>query len=328
MLSTRTVPLHKSLDHWHETVLAQLVGMDLVTDDGTCDAEMRVDRLGALRITTVECGPGTAHRSPERIARGDGREVFAAVLASGRAHAEQDGRTLEMRPGDVAFFETARPFRTHFPYRFRLDVFAVSRDRLGLSEAELHRITARPLRPERGPAALLSPFLARLANSPQTYRQPIAGQLADSAVDLLSAVAAWRLGGRAEEPPGAERVLLLRVRRFIRWHLASPDLTPGTVARAHGISVRYLHRLFQAEGTSMGRWIRELRLQECRRELAAAALGPGATPDARTTLGAVARRWGFTGAAHFTRAFRREYGMSPTAWLRGERVRYSFPGPR
>ncbi|MFJ5829193.1 hypothetical protein [Streptomyces sp. NPDC093089] len=150
VLSTRTVPLHESLDYWHGAVLAQLVGMDIATDGGTCDAEMRADRLGGLRVTTVECDLGTVHRSPRYIARGDGREVFVAVLASGRAHVEQDGRTMEMRPGDAAFFETVRPFRTHFPYRFQLDIFAVSRDRPGLSEAELHRITARTLRPTQG----------------------------------------------------------------------------------------------------------------------------------------------------------------------------------
>ncbi|MFD0149433.1 AraC-like ligand-binding domain-containing protein [Streptomyces sp. NPDC055721] len=326
VLSTRAVPLHESLDFWHDAVLDQLVGMDITTEGGTYDAQMRADRLGGLRITTVECDPGTVHRSPRYIARGDGREVFAAVLASGRAQVEQDGRTTEMHPGDVTFFETVRPFRTHFPHRFRLDVFAVSRARLGLPEAELHRITARALRPARGLGSLLSPFLTRLADTSQVYAQPVAEHLADSAVELLAAVAAEQAGGEPTELPGAERVLLLRVQRFIRWHLAAPDLTPETVARAHHISVRYLHRLFQGEGTSVSRWIREMRLHECRRELEASVdRWAGGTPDARTPLSAVARRWGFTGASHFARAFRREYGMSPTEWLRGEQARRSVP---
>ncbi len=152
---------------------------------------------------------------------------------------------MEMRPDDAAFFETVRPFRTHFPHRFQLDIFAVSRDRLGLSEAELHRIAARTLRPTQGLTALVSPFLSRLANIRRAYEQPVADRLADSAVDLLSVVATEQLGRHSRELPGAERVLLLSVQRFIRWNLESPDLTPGTVARAHGISVRICTACFR-----------------------------------------------------------------------------------
>ncbi|MET9435732.1 helix-turn-helix domain-containing protein [Streptomyces sp. NPDC006551] len=314
VLRTSDVPLSESLDFWHDAVLAQLVGMDITTESGTYDAAMWADHIGDLRITTVECDPGVVHRSPHFIARGDGREVFAAVLNSGLAQVEQDGRATEMRPGDVAFFETVRPSRTRFPHRFQLQIFAVPRSLLGLSEADTALITARSLRPTAGLAALLSPFMSRLADASESYPQPVAEQLAGSAVDLLAAVAAQQSGGEPASLPGADRVLLLRVQRFIRWHLADPGLTPETVARAHHISVRYLHRLFEKEGTTVSRWIGELRMRECRRELAA-------NVTRNTSVGSVAHRWGFTSTSHFGRAFRREYGTSPTEWLRGERAR-------
>ncbi|MFI1978146.1 helix-turn-helix domain-containing protein [Streptomyces wedmorensis] len=78
----------------------------------------------------------------------------------------------------------------------------------------------------------------------------------------------------------------------------------------------------------MGRWTRELCLQGCRRELSGVLQGAGGASGAGATPGAVARRWGFTGPAAFARAFRREYGMSPTEWLRGERSQHSPQGPR
>jgi AraC-like DNA-binding protein len=316
VLCTSTVPLSESLDFWHDAVLAQLVGMNISTESGTYAATMRADQIGDLGITTVECDPGVVHRTPRFIACGDGREVWAAVLTQGLAQIEQDGRATELRPGDVTFFETIRPSRTRFPQRFQLKIFAMQRSHLGLPEADIRQITARSMRPDTGLAALLSPFMSRLADTSDSYSQSAAEQLAGTAVDLLAATAAQQLGTEPADLPGADRVLLLRIHTFIRWHLADPDLTPESIARAHHISVRYLHRLFEGEGTTVSRRIRELRLQECRRELTA-------TAARRTGVGSVARRWGFTSTAHFGRTFRREYGTSPTEWLQHEHGRRS-----
>ncbi|MGW5490986.1 helix-turn-helix domain-containing protein [Streptomyces olivaceoviridis] len=49
------------------------------------------------------------------------------------------------------------------------------------------------------------------------------------------------------------------------------------------------------------------RLERCRRELARRG-------SAAMTVSAVARQFGFSSAAHFSRAFRRMYGMSPAEW--------------
>ena len=82
------------------------------------------------------------------------------------------------------------------------------------------------------------------------------------------------------------------------------DLSPELIARAHHISVRYLHRLFAADGTSVSRWVKERRLAGCRRELADPSL-------VRLSVGAIAARWGIHDAAAFSRTFRAAYGVSP-----------------
>ncbi|MGW2412610.1 helix-turn-helix domain-containing protein [Streptomyces tubercidicus] len=313
VLSTRSVPPRESPDFWHDAVLATLVGMEIATDGLTYDAAMRTDHLGDLRIITVECDPGRVHRSSRFIARGDGRDVFVALQSTGRAQVEQDGRTTELRAGDIGFFETVRPFRTTFPECFRMKIFAVPRDLLGRSEADVRRLTARAVRPSGGLTALLAPLLERLADTSETYATPVAERLAEGVIDLMAATAMDQLGEDPDALPGADRVLLLRIKAFISWHLADSGLTPQAIADAHGISVRYLHRLFEAEDTTVCQWIRELRLHECRRELAVQA--PGSV-----SLGQVARRWGFSSPARFSRAFRSSFGLSPTDWLDRERA--------
>jgi AraC-like DNA-binding protein len=74
------------------------------------------------------------------------------------------------------------------------------------------------------------------------------------------------------------------------------------IAAAHHVSVRYLHKLFETEQSGVAAWIRQRRLERCRRDLLDPAL--------RTQpVSAIAARWGLTEPAHFSRLFRAAYGM-------------------
>ncbi|MFF5144753.1 helix-turn-helix domain-containing protein [Streptomyces sp. NPDC013157] len=83
-----------------------------------------------------------------------------------------------------------------------------------------------------------------------------------------------------------QHVLFLRISAFIVEHLGDPDLGPETIAAAHQISLRYLHRVCQQQATTPMAFIRQQRLDRCRRDLANAALS-------HLTIHAVATRWGY-----------------------------------
>ncbi|MEU8542146.1 AraC family transcriptional regulator [Streptomyces sp. NPDC048717] len=104
-----------------------------------------------------------------------------------------------------------------------------------------------------------------------------------------------------------QSMLLSRVQAYVQEHLAAPDLTPDTIAAAHHISTRYLHRIFQQQGLTVAAWVRRQRLDRCRLDLADPSLGD--LPVRR-----VAARWGFDEPASFTRAFRAAYGTTPGAF--------------
>lgn len=70
------------------------------------------------------------------------------------------------------------------------------------------------------------------------------------------------------------------------------------------MSVRYVHKLFQDEDMSVSRWINHKRLEACREDLARPA-------TAGSTVGEIARRWGFVSPAHFSRLSCR---LRPVPW--------------
>jgi AraC-like DNA-binding protein len=127
---------------------------------------------------------------------------------------------------------------------------------------------------------------------------------------------------RLEEPSHSVE-LLARVEQFIETHLSETTLGPTEIANAVGISVRHLHRLFLQEKSTVAEHIRERRLEHCRMELC----------DPRfldRNITEIAFFWGFSDSAHFSRCFKRRFGVSPSlfrsrpwsgAWNADQRVR-------
>jgi AraC-like DNA-binding protein len=124
-------------------------------------------------------------------------------------------------------------------------------------------------------------------------------------IDLLAVALAAQSGEDDGLPAQTrQRALARRIFAFVDSHLGDPGLSPATIADEHHISLRYLHKLFEAEHTTVAAWIRGRRLERCRRDLLDPAL-------ADRPVGAVAQRWGLPNSAHFSRAFKAAYGRSP-----------------
>ncbi len=100
-----------------------------------------------------------------------------------------------------------------------------------------------------------------------------------------------------------QRAHLGRVERYVKQNIGNPNLSLDMIAGACNISVRYLHTLFQGSGTSIAQWIRDMRLEACRAQLA--------ETNRKESISEIAYRWGFSDQAQFSRHFRSRYGMTP-----------------
>jgi AraC-like DNA-binding protein len=96
---------------------------------------------------------------------------------------------------------------------------------------------------------------------------------------------------------------LTRIESFARRNLGSMDLDPEMIARACGISTRYLHELFRDTNHTLSQWIRDQRLEACHAALR--------DPANRQTVAEIAYRFGFSDHAQFSRAFRSHFGLAP-----------------
>ncbi|HEU5111063.1 MAG TPA: helix-turn-helix domain-containing protein, partial [Micromonosporaceae bacterium] len=169
----------------------------------------------------------------------------------------------------------------------------------------LNELSARRLSGQVGMSALLSHHLRCLVSHAEQYRPADAARLGTVTLDLVAATLAGQLD---HDPAGArasgDAATYARVHAFVERRLGDPELSPRTIAAAQHISTRTLHRIFHAHGTTVGTLIRTRRLERCRHDLADPR-------RAAESIHHIAERWGFRDAAHFSRTFRAEYGISP-----------------
>ncbi|WP_327239539.1 MULTISPECIES: helix-turn-helix domain-containing protein [unclassified Streptomyces] len=309
VLTTASVPDPDKVAYWNDAVSRTLVPMTVAPrGDGPFDGRIATDRLGYLQVSTMEADAERVSRTPELIARSSEALVAVGVQISGTATFVQDGRRAEVGEGDLVVYDTTRPYSFDYPHRFATHLFQLPRRTLGVPDSDIRQVTGHAIGTDDGFGAMLLPFLATLASSSADgYPPAVADRLAGNVVDLFATLIAEQAHPGGTDADTARSHLVLRVRDHINRNLGDPDLSPESIARTHRISVRYLHRLFEGEGTTVGRLIQQRRLEECNRELARRGR---TTP----TVSAVAQRWGFVNPAHFSRAFRAAYGVSPREW--------------
>jgi transcriptional regulator GlxA family with amidase domain len=100
-----------------------------------------------------------------------------------------------------------------------------------------------------------------------------------------------------------------RATAFIDEH-AHEDISAADIAAAACVTIRAVQLAFRRHlGTTPMAYLRNIRLERARRELLD-------TDPTRTTVTAIAARWGFASPSRFTAHYRAAYGIPPSHTLR------------
>jgi AraC-like DNA-binding protein len=306
LIDTATVPAQERLDFWSESAFDAYLPVQVRSAAAEeFGARLWGYELGPLSLFRIAAAPNTMMRSSRAIAACDPECLHLSVVLRGRINAAQEGRTGEARAGDMISYETSHPviFRADEPYESL--VVRVPRQLLGPQEAEISGRTAVGIRGAEGFPRAAVAFFRGLAGGLEdgTISASAAPNTIECVLDLIRGL--YQAPSQAQEPARlrSRAEILLNVQAYIEANLGDPGLDPEDIARASFISTRYLHKLFEGEGTSVCRWIRATRLERCRRDLIDPALRD-------QTILEISSRWGLPGPQHFSRLFRSAYGCS------------------
>ena len=268
VLDTEQFDIADRFDAYRETVSKTFVPLAPQSRMPLEGFECRLDShaVGMVQISTIKATPHAVVRTPAAARHADEAYFKLGLQMSGNARLEQDGRQASLDPGDFAIYDTTRPYRLEFLNDYRIMVVMFPRSLLRIPARQVDQITARSVSGRTGLGALLSPVLAGL--EPDLDAGAKAGAHLSDAVD--------RPDRRVLLPTTNTRVRRPRVAvsssttilAHIEANLSDPGLDVASIAAAHHISTSYLQKLFASESISVAAFIRERRLEQCRRDLA------------------------------------------------------------
>ncbi|WP_316193483.1 helix-turn-helix domain-containing protein [Bradyrhizobium sp. SZCCHNRI1029] len=231
--------------------------------------------------------------------------VVVMTVIEGRERGEDSTGTVLFEAGDVIVWNTRETlaFATLSPLRKMM---------IACPEAVIRNF--HPDLIGRGPLHL--PGRHGFGAAVSGYFEGFAGTLAEmddreahAAVDTgLEIVARAVRLVRRDAAPRRSSARFARIMSYIDAQLHDPDLDSAEIAAHFGLSVRSVQLLFAEHGTTPSECIRQRRLNRCRRDLQAARRTESITD--------IALRWGFNDPSHFSRLFRRRYGVPPRTLVR------------
>lgn len=290
-----------------------------VGESGSCAVEqedpeagvrkkLEVWTFGPLTLFATEGSGMRIWRTP-RHARHDSMNTVSVITQSrGTGEFTWNGHQQHVGPQALALAHKTAGYEYAWSGDGLSVAFMIDAERLGLPE-HLVRAAIPMTHRSRLTPLLLHHIRALHGSADRISSDPGAESVAAATLELTRALVVSVAGDERIRRSVAQDTLLTRVLAHVRAHLADPDLTPESIAAAHNISVRTLYRLCEKGGLSLEKWIIRRRLEAIRRDLAAPAY-------AHRTIEAIARSWGFTNPAYFSRRFRETYGATPRQWRR------------
>lgn len=296
------------LDYWQGSLSnVCTLGFPDGMSSATFDAQNEMWMLGDMMLSRRVCSPHILHRSTRSI-RSDQIDHYkihlrvdtAAVTHLEAGQREAAKRHVDIGVGECVMTDMACPELVRVDRGATINVI-VPRDRLDslLSHpVDLHGVVLR------GPCSiLLADYLCSLSECLSGVSVNQLPGITNATLHLLAASLTPSMQTLALARPAVDMTLRRRIRRFIEGELTHADLSADLICARFHISRSTLYRLFEPMG-GVARYIRERRLVRIHSLLSAA--------ERRPHLQRLAESHGFKTAAHFSRAFREQFGYAPS----------------
>ncbi len=231
--------------------------------------------------------------------------LWLALPVEGDFELEDGNGGVALRRGDIFYGPTGRDSTLRLSDKFVMLYLRIPQTMLypRLLNLKLLQIgtLSRDIAGNRVFSNLLHSIVDDLDEITDTYIHPIEVALSEFVVANLaenSALGCFDVAGASN---------FQRITQAIEVQLGDGDLTLHAIADQQHVSVRYIQKLFQQADMSFSQYLRRRRLEHCYSDLASHA-------HRNLSISDICFRWGFNDAAHFSRSFRADYGVTPRAF--------------
>jgi AraC-like DNA-binding protein len=268
---------------------------------------IELGRLDDFMLAKVAATPNRFSRMLRAQTAAPSDPLLLCIEVSGSHRIEHCGRTCMLRPGDWCIVDL----------RHRLDHWALGpRNEFLILPVErpsdpslielINQAAGRRLDGKWGISRVLAATVIEAFNQMNRLRCSTGRSLQLAVTSMV-----WDALREQRADPAAPAYHDLqgaRMKAYIEQRLADPDLCVEAIARACDMSVRSVHRAFDADPCGpVSRYIWTRRLAQC-----AAALRDPA--QAQRSISDICFAWGFNSTSHFSRVFKDQFGVPPRSY--------------
>jgi AraC-like DNA-binding protein len=283
--------------------------VDVEVDDASkLEGRWQSSQSSQCLLTRTRVGGNTGSRARRTSAhlRRERELYYTAVwVRAGAVEIEQHGESLRLTKNQFALLSSEHPYDLIRPPGWIVaDTVRVPEWMLSARLSRPERFTHQRYEMGEGMELIAMRFVNVLMHQmhkvPAAMLTPLTMQL----VDMLALSFAAKGQGVITTESSVRHALSERIRGFIDKRIFNPDLTPAMIASSNGISERYLYKIFQDAGDSVGDYIRERRLVALRRALEDPL-------QLQRSVAELGDAHGFRNASQLARTYRLRFGESP-----------------
>ena len=304
VLSTADIQVRERRD-WLQDMICQEYTRVKITppSDGHLFNETTFYGWQDLRLSVIKSRGLTIERLPREPSKVSQDNYLAVVLLSGTYSLEQNSREVFLQPGDITIYDATRPHRIHSSTGFSKLLISIPRKIMRDRIAGIEHCTALAVSGKTGVGAVTTHFIQSAANQVEQLVSHEFSALSEQSLNLLT-LALTSVRPQNFTLSRSRSLSLQLVKDFVKRYLTDPLLNTTMIAAGTRLSPRYINDLFQDENTSLMRYVWALRMEKCYQDI---------LNMPHQSVSTIAFKWGFNDMSHFSRAFKRQFGLCPTA---------------
>ena len=299
--STNGLPAHDRAGHWHGVIAEAYFPLQLTFRDAArFEGSLEMRALGDVALSRLRTEPVQYERQKHHIATTNEEQYLITIPLRAPVEFRQLGREVRCDPGGFLLERGDEPYRFSYGSANDLCVLKVAKPLLADKLRNPDRFCALVFDGREGLGGLFTTMAQQVAQITTDQAGIVLGR---HLIELLAL--ALDQSTQAGAGSAVRAAHLHRAQAVVLRNITNPDVGPGMVADACGISKRYLHEVFADQNCTVAQFIREQRLIAARDLLQMPNPGP---------MSDIAYRFGFSDQAQFSRLFKAMFGQTPSGY--------------